>query len=65
MLDEHDLDATVIIGSGKEGRITKSDVLGYLKSHSDENVTPGDPAPELEIGAAYRLVRRVRNSGCR
>lgn len=51
MLDEHDLDATVIIGSGKDGRITKSDVLGYLKSHSDENVTPGDPAPELEVGA--------------
>jgi 2-oxoglutarate dehydrogenase E2 component (dihydrolipoamide succinyltransferase) len=51
MLDEHDLDATVVIGSGKDGRITKSDVLTYLKSHSDENVTPGDPAPELELGA--------------
>jgi len=51
LLDEHDLDATVVIGSGKEGRITKSDVMAYLKSHSDENVTPGDPAPELELGA--------------
>jgi 2-oxoglutarate dehydrogenase E2 component (dihydrolipoamide succinyltransferase) len=51
MLDEHDLDATVVMGSGKDGRITKSDVLAYLKSHSDENVTPGDPAPELEVGA--------------
>jgi len=51
LLDEHDLDATVVIGSGKEGRITKSDVMSYLKSHSDENVTPGDPAPELEVGA--------------
>jgi len=51
LLDEHDLDATVVIGSGKEGRITKSDVMAYLKSHSDENVAPGDPAPELEIGA--------------
>jgi 2-oxoglutarate dehydrogenase E2 component (dihydrolipoamide succinyltransferase) len=49
MLDEHDLDATIVIGSGKDGRITKSDVLSYLKSHSDENVTPGDPAPELEV----------------
>jgi len=47
LLDEHDLDATIIIGSGKDGRITKSDVLGYLKSHDDENVAPGDPAPAL------------------
>jgi 2-oxoglutarate dehydrogenase E2 component (dihydrolipoamide succinyltransferase) len=51
LLDEHDLDATAIVGSGKEDRITKSDVMAYLKSHSDENVTPGDPAPELEVGA--------------
>ena len=51
LLEEHDLDATIVIGSGKDGRITKSDVMGYLKNHSDENVTPGDPAPELEIGA--------------
>ena len=51
LLEEHDLDATIVIGSGKDGRITKSDVMGYLKNHSDENVTPGDPAPELEIAA--------------
>ena len=42
LLDEHDLDATIIVGSGKEGRITKSDVMAYLKNHSDEDVTPGD-----------------------
>jgi len=51
LLDEHDLDATIIAGSGKDGRITKSDVMAYLKSHSDENVAPGDPAPELDIAA--------------
>ena len=51
LLDEHDLDATIVVGSGKDGRITKSDVMAYLKSHSDENVNPGDPAPELELGA--------------
>lgn len=48
LLEEHDLDATIVIGSGKDGRITKSDVMSYLKTHSDENVAPGDPAPELE-----------------
>jgi len=49
LLDEHDLDATIVSGSGKEGRITKSDVMAYLKSHRDEDVTPGDPAPDFEV----------------
>ncbi len=52
LLDEHDLDATIVAGTGKHGRITKSDVLAYLKSHSDENVTPGDPAPELPVASS-------------
>ncbi len=51
ILDEHDLDATIIVGTGKDGRITKSDVMAYLKSHSDEDVTPGDPMPAMP-GAA-------------
>ena len=63
LLDEHDLDATIVIGSGKDGRITKSDVMDYLKSHSDENVAPGDPAPELAAAAtssdAVRSDQRV------
>jgi 2-oxoglutarate dehydrogenase E2 component (dihydrolipoamide succinyltransferase) len=46
LLDEHDLEATIVTGSGRDGRITKSDVMEYLKSHSDENVTPGDPQPQ-------------------
>ena len=49
LLDEHDLDATIVAGSGKDGRISKSDVMAYLKSHSDENVAPGDPAAEIAI----------------
>jgi len=52
LLDEHDLDATIIIGSGKDGRITKSDVMAYLKSHSDENVAPGDPAPVMQTDSS-------------
>jgi len=59
LLDEHDLDATIVAGSGKDGRITKSDVMSYLKSHSDENVAPGDPAPELEIGVEASGPARV------
>ncbi len=45
LLDEHDLDATIVPGTGKDGRITKADVMSYLKSHSDEDVAPGDAEP--------------------
>lgn len=62
LLDEHDLDATIIVGSGKEGRITKSDVMAYLKDHSDEDVAPGDgdAAPETTaVAANVRSEQRV------
>ena len=45
LLEEHDLDATLVIGSGKDGRITKADVMSFLKTDDSSNVTPGDPAP--------------------
>ena len=45
LLDEHDLDATMVTGSGKDGRITKADVMSFLKTDDSSNVTPGDPAP--------------------
>lgn len=62
LLDEHDLDATIVSGSGKDGRITKADVMAYLKSHSDEDVAPGDEQaapPQLEVSAASRTEQRV------
>jgi 2-oxoglutarate dehydrogenase E2 component (dihydrolipoamide succinyltransferase) len=45
LLDEHDLDATMVMGTGKAGRVTKSDVMSFLKSDDSGNVTPGDPEP--------------------
>ncbi len=50
LLDEHDLDASIVTGTGKDGRITKADVMNYMKSHADEDVTPGDPALPVAIG---------------
>jgi len=47
LLDEHDLDATMVIGTGKDGRITKSDVLSFMKTDDSGNVTPGDPEPVM------------------
>ncbi len=57
MLDENDLDATIVTGTGKEGRITKADVLSYLQSHADEDVTPGDPAPAIVVGHTASVAR--------
>ncbi|ANO51280.1 2-oxoglutarate dehydrogenase complex dihydrolipoyllysine-residue succinyltransferase [Woeseia oceani] len=62
LLDEHDLDVSVIPGSGKDGRVSKSDVMKYLKSHSDEDVAPGDAnaaAPGTAAGVATRTEQRV------
>ena len=45
LLDEHDLDATMVTGSGKDGRLTKADVMAFLKADDSSDVTPGDSAP--------------------
>jgi len=49
LLDEHDLDATMVSGTGKDGRLTKADVLSFLKSDVSGGVASGDSeAPEDE-----------------
>ncbi len=59
LLDEHDLDATSVIGSGKDGRVTKADVMSFLKSYDSGNVAPGDPAPVgADDGAIVALERK-------
>jgi 2-oxoglutarate dehydrogenase E2 component (dihydrolipoamide succinyltransferase) len=45
LLEEHDLDASMVLGSGKDGRLTKADVMAFLKSNDSSNVTPSDPTP--------------------
>lgn len=61
LLDEHDLDATLVMGSGKDGRITKADVLTFLKSDSSGDVTPGDTAPAVgDEVVAEGLVREEK-----
>jgi 2-oxoglutarate dehydrogenase E2 component (dihydrolipoamide succinyltransferase) len=58
LLDEHDLDATMVTGTGKDGRVTKADVMQFLKGDQSSNVTPGDPTPELpDDGAVVGLER--------
>ncbi len=54
LLEEHDLDATMVTGTGKDGRITKADVMSFLKADNSSNVTPGDPSvavgDEVSVG---------------
>ena len=39
LVDEHDIDPAAIAGSGREGRITKGDVLEYLADHQASTVS--------------------------
>ncbi len=63
LLEEHDLDATMVDGTGRDGRITKADVMNFLKSADSSEVTPGDQpavAAEEAIGTALeRTEQRV------
>ena len=60
LLEEHDLDATMVPGTGKDGRVTKADVMAFLKADDSSNVTPGDPAPAVidDADAVVALERR-------
>lgn len=63
LLDEHDLDATMVSGTGKDGRLTKADVLSFLKSDVSGGVTSGDSAPpedeDVHVTARDRTEQRV------
>ncbi len=62
LLDEHDLDATMVTGTGKDGRITKSDVMDFLKSDEGANVNPGDEAASVsgaQVSGYTRTEQRV------
>jgi len=55
LISENNLDASKIKGTGKGGRITKEDVLGYMKTGGSQAATvaaPAAPAVESSAGAA-------------
>ncbi|HEX5788629.1 MAG TPA: 2-oxoglutarate dehydrogenase complex dihydrolipoyllysine-residue succinyltransferase, partial [Woeseiaceae bacterium] len=67
LLDEHDLDATMVAGSGRDGRITKADVMAFLKSDDSSDTTPGDTKTPTgrAAGADERTEERVPMSRLR
>jgi 2-oxoglutarate dehydrogenase E2 component (dihydrolipoamide succinyltransferase) len=59
LLDEHDLEATMVTGTGKDGRITKADVMSFLKTDEAGVVTPGDPVHTAVDDAAVIALERI------
>ncbi len=64
LLEEHDLDATMIGGSGKDGRITKADVMAFLKRDEGSSAAPVEAAPDFVedadfVAAPQRKEQRV------
>jgi 2-oxoglutarate dehydrogenase E2 component (dihydrolipoamide succinyltransferase) len=61
LVEEHDLDPASIAGSGREGRITKGDVLNYIADH--QATTVGLDQEVRKAGIAEPLVGEPRPSG--
>ena len=58
LVEEHDLDVSAIPGTGREGRVTKGDVLGYLATSQAERFGLEEEEPVAEPGAAPGGTRR-------
>ena len=69
MLAEHDLEPTAIKGSGKDGRITKEDVVGFIETTRKTAVHPVASANKVETNVSapmgLREERRVPMSRLR
>ena len=63
LLEEHDLDISEITGTGKDGRISKTDVMAFLKSDGTDDVLPGDSQTtsieSIKTIGIERIERRV------
>ena len=56
LVEEHKLDVNAITGSGKNGRITKDDVVQYMKSADAKPATAPSAKPAVASTAAAPLV---------
>ena len=67
LVEEHDLDPAAIAGSGREGRITKGDVLDYIADHQATTVgltydappAPSADPPQVPEAPGARAEHRV------
>ncbi len=51
LVEEHDLDPSQISGTGRDGRVTKSDVLSHLAAHGEASAAGDDSVAPVNIGA--------------
>ena len=68
MAEENNLDVTTIKGTGKDGRVTKEDVVNHLSGQSAAAVTTAPPAAatgDLSANNAGRIEERVPMSRLR
>ena len=62
LLEEHDLEATMVPGTGKDGRITKADVMSFLKEEGGSEVTSGEEpevTDQVVVAGPQREEKRV------
>jgi len=57
LVEEHEIDPSQVASSGRDGRVTKGDVLDYLATHRDSGVELDDQG-ESHGGAATASARR-------
>jgi 2-oxoglutarate dehydrogenase E2 component (dihydrolipoamide succinyltransferase) len=62
LVEDNKLDPAAIAGTGKDGRITKEDVLAAIEKPAPATPVPApaDPAPVAETGAREERVRMTR-----
>jgi len=58
MINDHNLDASAITGTGKDGRLTKEDVLKYIESGAAPAKATPSPAPASSAAAPTSSVPR-------
>ena len=68
LLKEHDLDVSLINGTGREGRVTRKDVVAFIESGAASSPkpapapsapAPGSGSPEMGTRVPFNRVRRV------
>ena len=67
LIDENNLAVNEIFGTGKDGRITKEDVLNHISAQSSPAVKPikNEPAQQVSISSEGRIEERVPMSRLR
>jgi 2-oxoglutarate dehydrogenase E2 component (dihydrolipoamide succinyltransferase) len=65
LLDEHDLEPGAIRGSGRDGRITKADVVDYLEKRPAAPAARPAPAPSAQQPAAAPAAAPAAPRGAR